>query len=86
LWPAKGNLDAGADADFVLVDPSAERVIADADVVAKVGWTPFAGRRVTGRPLRTYVRGKLVAEQGKPMIDAGWGDFLPGPGYREESG
>jgi allantoinase len=85
LWPAKGNLDAGADADFVLVDPSAERVISDADVVAKVGWTPFAGRRVTGRPIRTYVRGKLVANEGKPMTDAGWGRFLPGPGYREES-
>jgi dihydroorotase len=85
LWPAKGNLDAGADADFVLVDPSAERIIADADVVAKVGWTPFAGRRIIGRPLRTYVRGKLVADQGKPMIEAGWGGFLPGPGYREES-
>jgi dihydroorotase-like cyclic amidohydrolase len=85
LWPAKGNLDAGADADFVLVDLSSERVIADADVVAKVGWTPFAGRRVIGRPVCTYVRGKLVADRGKPVTDAGWGGFLPGPGYREES-
>jgi dihydroorotase-like cyclic amidohydrolase len=85
MWPAKGNLDTGADADFVLVDPSAERVISDADVVAKVGWTPFAGRRVTGRPVRTYVRGRLVADEGKPVTDAGWGRFLPGPGYGEET-
>lgn len=83
LHPRKGHLDVGADADLVLVDMDAERVLRDEDVIAKVGWTPFAGRRTKGRAVATYVRGMLVAEDGKPAADPSWGTFLPGPGYRE---
>lgn len=82
LWPRKGNLNVGADADFVLVDMKAERVLRNEDVVAKVGWTPYEGRRVKGLPVKTFARGKLVAENGKPVGKAGWGKFLPGPGAR----
>ncbi len=82
LWPRKGNLKLGADADFVLVDLRAERVLRDEEVVAKVGWTPYAGRRVKGVPVQTFVRGQLVAENGKPVGKPGWGQFLPGPGAR----
>lgn len=82
LWPRKGNLNLGADADFVLVDLHAERVLRDEDVIAKVGWTPYAGRRVKGLPVKTFVRGQLVAENGKPVGKPGWGQFLPGPGVR----
>jgi dihydroorotase len=80
LYPRKGNLNIGADADFVLVDMRAEKVLRDEDVVAKVGWTPYAGRLVRGLPLKTFVRGNLVAENGKPVGRPGWGQFLPGPG------
>lgn len=82
LWPRKGNLDIGADADFVLVDMGAEKTLRDEDVVSKVGWTPFAGRKVKGLPVKTFVRGHLVAEDGKPVGEPGWGEFLPGPGAR----
>lgn len=82
LWPRKGNLNLGADADFVLVNLQAERVLRDEDVVAKVRWTPYAGRRVKGLPVKTFVRGQLVAENGKPVGKPGWGQFLPGPGAR----
>ena len=83
LYPRKGNLHVGADADFVLVDMQAERILRDEDVVAKVGWTPYKGRRVKGLPVKTFVRGKLVAENGKPVAGPGWGQFLPGPGARK---
>ncbi|MFQ5857245.1 MAG: dihydroorotase family protein [Anaerolineae bacterium] len=82
LWPRKGNLSLGADADFVLVDLEAEKTLRDDDVVSKVGWTPFAGRKVKGLPVKTFVRGRLVAEDGKPVGEPGWGEFLPGPGAR----
>jgi dihydroorotase-like cyclic amidohydrolase len=63
------------------VDLEAERVLSDDKVVAKVGWTPFAGRKVRGLVVRTLVRGRLVAEGGAAVVEPGWGQFLPGAGY-----
>ncbi|TDD51550.1 hypothetical protein E1286_10255 [Nonomuraea terrae] len=79
LWPRKGRLAAGADADLVLVDPQARRTLRNEDVISKAGWTPYHGREVTGRVVRTYLRGALVAENGRPF-DLRSGRFLPGAG------
>jgi dihydroorotase-like cyclic amidohydrolase len=79
LWPRKGRLAAGSDADLVLVDPSARRTLSHATVLSKAGWTPFDGREVTGQVVRTYLRGQLISEEGKPA-DARTGTFLKGPG------
>ncbi len=80
LWPRKGNLNLGADADFVLVDMEAEEILSNEAIVSKVGWTPYEGRRVKGLPVKTFVRGRLVADTGQPTAEPGWGQFLPGPG------
>jgi dihydroorotase (multifunctional complex type) len=82
LYPRKGSLSVGADADFVLVDLQATRVLDDASVVSKAGWTPYAGRRVVGRPVMTFSRGRRVAESGKPLGEPGHGAFLAGRGAR----
>ncbi|MBI3940074.1 MAG: amidohydrolase family protein [Acidobacteria bacterium] len=84
LWPRKGSLSLGADADFVLVDMQAEKVLQNQDMVCKVGWTPYQGQRVKGLPVKTFVRGQLVAENGRPAGKPGWGRFLPGPGARQQ--
>ncbi|MQA88492.1 MAG: amidohydrolase family protein [Streptosporangiales bacterium] len=81
LYPAKGHLGVGADADLVLVDPAPERVLTDGDVISKAGWTPYAGRSVRGAVVATYLRGELVAEHGVPRREL-LGRFLPGPGGR----
>ena len=79
LWPRKGRIARGADGDVVLVDPSARRTLSHDTVLSKAGWTPFDGRQVTGGVVRTYLRGQLVAEEGKP-VDSRTGGFLAGPG------
>jgi dihydroorotase (multifunctional complex type) len=79
LWPVKGRLAPGADADIVLVDPAAQRTLLNENVLSKAGWTPFHGRQVRGRVVRTYLRGVLVAEEGKPAGQRG-GRFRTGAG------
>jgi dihydroorotase (multifunctional complex type) len=80
LYPRKGHLSPGADADVVLVDLGAERTIEDATVVSKAGWTPYAGRKVRCRIVKTLSRGSVVAENGRPTASPGSGRYLPGPG------
>lgn len=83
MWPRKGRLGAGADADIVVVDPAAPRTLRDGDVLSKAGWTPFDGRTLTGRVVQTYLRGHLIAEEGRPT-DQRYGQFVPGGGYRPD--
>ena len=56
----KGRLAMGYDADFTLVDMGARRVIEDQWIVSPCGWTPFAGKAITGWPMATIVRGHVV--------------------------
>jgi dihydroorotase-like cyclic amidohydrolase len=81
LFPRKGQLAPGADADILLVDPHRRRTLRDEDVLSKAGWTPYAGREITGMVLRTYLGGQLIAEEGKPL-DNRAGRFVPGGGAR----
>lgn len=82
LYPRKGALQVASDADFVLVDLNRERVLSNDQVVSKAGWTPFAGRRVRGGPLMTFVRGTLVAENGRITAPAGTGRWVRRGGER----
>ncbi len=82
LSPVKGRIAAGADADILLVDMSAQRTLANEDVLSKARWTPYHGRAVRGAVVRTYLRGQLIAEQGRALRGDS-GRFLPGAGSPE---
>nr|WP_284701200.1 dihydroorotase family protein [Rhodoplanes tepidamans] len=73
LWPRKGTLAIGADADIVLVDMARSGRIT-ADGLHSIGnATPFEGFAVQGMPVRTLVRGRTVALDGRPVGSPGWG-------------
>lgn len=78
IFPRKGILLPGSDADLVVVDPERERVLSNDGLYTKVQWSPYAGWKVKGAPLLTMVRGKIVAQEGKVVGNAGHGRFIPG--------
>ena len=76
LYPRKGALRIGSDADVVLVDTEQEHVLSNDNIVSKAGWTPFDGRRVKGQAVMTMLRGQVVAENGKVTAEPGGGRFV----------
>ncbi|QFY10220.1 amidohydrolase family protein [Nonomuraea phyllanthi] len=78
LWPRKGRIAPGADADLVLVDPTAKWTLRNADVFSKAGWTPYDGKEMTGRAVATYSRGRLISEHGKPADERTGQIIAPG--------
>jgi len=73
LYPRKGALAAGSDADIVLVDMDRQGVIAAEKLHSRGNATPFEGFEVQGMPVRTLVRGRTVARDGQPVETPGWG-------------
>jgi dihydroorotase len=73
LYPRKGAIRPGSDADIVLVDPKRKHTISDADVLSKCGWTPYAGREVVGIPVHTLLRGEAILDDGKINLREGFG-------------
>jgi len=73
LFPKKGVLLPGADADIVIVDLDRESEIEAARLHSIGRATPFEGFRTKGLPVTTIVRGHVVAQDGEPVGKPGWG-------------
>jgi dihydroorotase len=56
----KGRLAEGYDADLTIVDLKARRTLRHEDMATRSGWTPFDGLEVTGWPMATIIRGRVV--------------------------
>lgn len=76
LYPRKGHLNPGADADLIIVDLDREKMVRNEEIVSKCGWSPFDGRILKGVPEKVFVRGKLVAEDGNFVGQPGYGRFV----------
>ncbi|MFQ5831090.1 MAG: dihydroorotase family protein [Candidatus Thorarchaeota archaeon] len=75
LYPKKGVIQVGADADFVIVDPTKEENITADMMFSKCGWTLYEGMKMKGSPLMTFVRGVQVFGDERMMIKPGHGRF-----------
>lgn len=77
----KGRIETGRDADFVLIDPTAEWSVTDKDVISKAGWSPYRGRTMRGAAVATYLRGTEIARERIPHRERS-GMFIAGRGAR----
>jgi dihydroorotase-like cyclic amidohydrolase len=73
LYPKKGAIREGSDADLVVVDPDREGTIRAADMHSKCGWSAFDGMPVRGAVVHTLVRGTFVVRDGAVVGRPGWG-------------
>ncbi|UYG02837.1 dihydropyrimidinase [Halomonas sp. LR3S48] len=76
LYPRKGTIAIGSDADLTLWDSEAKMTVRNEALHHAVDYTPYEGVELTGRPVLTLCRGRVVSRGGEPMVDAGHGRFL----------
>jgi dihydroorotase len=77
LFPHKGSLQPGADADIAMVDLGREHTIRDAEIQSRSKISPWDGRRIKGLPVHTLVRGRFVMKDRKLVAGTkGWGQSV----------
>jgi dihydroorotase (multifunctional complex type) len=76
LYPRKGSLRVGSDADIILVDMKRKWKIREEDIHSKAKWSPYSAVPLTGKTVKTFSRGVLVAEDGKVLVRPGHGRFV----------
>ena len=76
LWPQKGSLSIGSDADLVMVDLNLEKVITAKGLQGRADYSIYENQKMKGWPVLTMIRGKQVARDGKLLTEPGSGKFI----------
>ena len=76
LYPRKGTIEPGSDADLAIWDPDRTVRVRWADLHDRVGYTPYEGREIRGFPRTVIRRGEIVVRDGEPCAERGSGRFL----------
>ncbi len=69
MYPKKGCIRVGADADIVVFDPKGESTLSARNMHSKCGYTPYEGVRTTGRIERVFLRGQTVYAGGEIVLE-----------------
>ena len=77
LYPKKGEIAIGSDADLVIWDPAYRGTISAATHSMATDYSAWEGWPVEGRPELVTVRGKIMVRDGTWCGETGWGKFLP---------
>jgi dihydroorotase-like cyclic amidohydrolase len=78
IYPKKGTIQVNADADFTIVDMGKKAVLTGKEMYSRTGFTSWEGMEVSGMPVYTIVRGRVIMEDGKIVAEPGLGRFVPG--------
>jgi dihydroorotase-like cyclic amidohydrolase len=79
LYPRKGRLEEGADADIVIIDLEKRATVSPESLHSMCDWTIYDGWELKGWPTHTILHGKLIVENGEPLPinPAGQGQYIP---------
>jgi dihydropyrimidinase len=86
MYPRKGTVAVGADADLVVWDPLAMRTFSSATQHSKGGFNVFEGRTVRGVPTHTLAAGKVVYADGDLRAEQGAGRYVMRPAFGAAAG
>src|SRR5699024_7737928 len=78
IYPKKGALELGSDADFTIIDLDREYTIDEKATESMAKYNPLHGMKLKGKPIQTIVRGKLVYDEDNGGIvgEEGYGSFV----------
>ena len=76
LYPRKGTIAPGADADLTVWDPAVSRTVDGGSMYSRAGFTVYDGTDVSGWPVVVVSRGEVVCEDGKVAAERGRGRWL----------
>jgi dihydropyrimidinase len=77
LYPRKGVLAAGSDADVVIIDPKKKLTVDPRHMAGGADWSPYEGWSLAGFAETTFCRGKKIVENHQFVGSNGWGQWLP---------
>jgi dihydroorotase len=78
VYPKKGVIQAGSDADLIMVDLDQEFTVTNDKLYTRVGWSPYAGWQMKGKPVLTMLRGTVIMKDGEVMGERGYGKYIAG--------
>lgn len=82
MYPRKGVIQVGSDADVVIWDPTMKKILKDSDQFSNAKFSSYAGMKLTGFPKTTIRRGEVVYDKGKILGKPGSGRFIPGDKFQ----
>ena len=76
LYPKKGTIAVGSDADITIIDPNKEVVLTTDKLHSNVDYTAYEGFNLKGYPIFTILRGKVISKDGEFVGDKGYGKYI----------